>query len=103
MPDRRDPTRQQPKVGGKRGGDPTPSEPPYRVGECARWMGVTTDYIRGAIIEGVWSPRLERMIQLEAEFLPGPDAESRGEYRIFHDAFIRFLTDIGWSRVPARR
>lgn len=95
--ERRDPANQQPRTGGRRQDDP-----PYTVRECATWMGVTSDYILGAIHEGVWSRRDQRLVHLQAEYLPGREAHGRGEYRIYSDCFLAFLRAIGWSRLPAR-
>jgi hypothetical protein len=97
--DRRDPHRQRPKPGGNRAIDPPPSEPPYSTRECADWMGMSDEYIREAINQGVWTAN--GLVRLEAEYVP--TNATRGVYRIHQDAFIAFLTKINWKRIPARR
>lgn len=98
MTDRRDPGRQHPRTGGYRKDDP-----PLTTRECATWLGVEPEWVRDAINQGVWSAEQGRLVQLTAEYLPGRNATSKGEYRIYIDDFIVFLIAIGWSRLPAKR
>ena len=95
--DRRDPARQRPIVGGTRPVDPPPTgqDPPLTTRDCADWMGVTTEYIRGAIDEGI---RVRgELVKLEAESF---DSGSRRTLRVHLDKFVEFLERIGWRRLP---
>ena len=83
--DRRDAQRQRPLVGGTR-----KSDPPLTTRDCADWMGVSTDYIRGAIDDG----------KLEAETVT---ISGRKLHRIHLDAFRAWLQAIGWKRLPRAR
>jgi hypothetical protein len=84
--------RPRPLPGGSRPNDPPPSptEPPLTTRDCADWMGVTTEYIRGAIVDG----------QLEAEIVT---VNGRRMIRVHVDQFREYLQRIGWKRIPARR
>lgn len=80
--ERRDPAHQRPLIGGHRA-----SDPPLTTRDCADWMGVGTDFIRGAIEDG----------QLQAE-----DVRVNGKrlIRVHLDAFVAYLRAIGWKRLP---
>jgi hypothetical protein len=66
------------------------------TGDCADWMGYSREYVRRAIHRGVTAPD-GTTLKLEAETArTGP----RRSYRIYRDAFIAFLTAIGWKRIP---
>ena len=88
--ERRNPRRQRPLVGGSRANDP-----PLTTRDCADWTGMTTDWVRAAIDEGV--PIGGRTVRLEAESL---DVGRRRIHRIHLDHFITFLRAIGWKRIP---
>jgi excisionase family DNA binding protein len=64
-----------------------PIDPPLTTRECADWMGVPTDFIRGAIEDG----------QLEAEDVV---INGRRIIRIHLDCFIAYLRAIGWRHLP---
>lgn len=85
--ERRDPGAQRPLPGGTRESDP---ETPLTTRDCADWMGVTPEYIRGAIDEG----------QLAAEAVT---VNGRRLIRIHVDDFREYLQRIGWKRIPTRR
>ena len=58
------------------------------TGECARWMGVGTAYVRAEIIEGF----------LIANNI-GKFAH-RMDYRIYFPNFVAYLRARRWSRIP---
>lgn len=80
--ERRDPAHQRTLIGGHRA-----SDPPLTTRDCADWMGVGTDFIRGAIEDG----------QLQAE-----DVRVNGKrlIRIHLVDFVTYLRAIGWKRLP---
>lgn len=67
---------------------------PYTPRECADFMGLTPEWIRKAITEGV--PVRGITVKLEAEALP----LKRRLYRIHEHKFIEFLLAIGWKHLP---
>jgi hypothetical protein len=90
VPERRHPARQRRIAGGARSNDP-----PLTTRDCADWMGLSTEWVRAAIDEGV---RVNgHQIRLEAE---GVRVNGRQLRRVHLDAFIAFLHAIGWRRVP---
>jgi hypothetical protein len=90
--DRRNPRNQHEVLGGSRATDP-----PLTTRDAAEYMGFTTEWIRGAIDEGV---RVRsQLVQLEAETIT---INGRRVHRIHLDHFIAFLQAIGWRRVPRR-
>jgi hypothetical protein len=90
--DRRDPSRERPIAGGQRATDP-----PLTTRACADWMGFSPDWIRAAIDEGVTVRG--HLVKLDAEILT---MNGRRSHRVHLDAFIVFLTAIGWKRIPPR-
>jgi hypothetical protein len=70
--------------------------PAVRVSECARYMGVSSNWICKAITEGM--PVHGVTVKLEAEVVPGGP---RHTYRIYEDQFKAFLVAIHWKRIPA--
>ena len=80
--ERRTGQRSSPMLGGHRATDP-----PLTTRDCADWMGVTTEFIRGAIDDG----------ELVAE-----DAMVNGRrmIRVYLDDFRAYLQKIGWKRIP---
>jgi hypothetical protein len=80
--DRRDPSKQREVLGGARATDP-----PLTTSDCAEWMGMTTEFIRGAVDDG----------QLQAEDVT---INGRRVIRIHLDDFIAYLKKIGWRRLP---
>jgi hypothetical protein len=91
--ERRDPARQRPIAGGSRVGDP-----PLTTRACADWMGLTSEWIRAAIVEGVTMRGVPVKLKAERLVLNG-----RTNYRIHLDDFRAFLQRIGWKRIPADR
>ena len=86
--DRRQPRHQHEWRGGRRATDP-----PLTTGDCADWMGVGRDFIRGAIADPDPAKRLE------AEDI---EVNGRRLIRIHHDDFCAWLEKIGWKRIPRR-
>lgn len=82
--ERRQAERQRPLIGGAR-----QTDPPLTTRDCADWMGLSTEFIRGAIDDGA----------LEAE-----DVTINGKrvLRIHLDRFVAYLRAIGWKRLPKR-
>ena len=62
-------------------------EPPLTTRECANYIGVTTEFIRGAIADG----------ELAAEVVT---SGGRRLIRVHVDHFHAYLRRIGWRRVP---
>lgn len=89
--ERRDGRRQRRVPGGGR-----ESDPPLTTRDVADWMGLTTEWVRGAIDEGV-PVAGGRVVKLEAETLT---VNNRRTHRIYLDAFRAFLKAIGWRRLP---
>lgn len=75
------------------------SDAPLTPRDCAEFMGMTPEWIRQAILEGV--PFHGAVVKLQAERLPS--SGRRHLYRIHVDAFRTFLTAIGWTHLPRRR
>jgi hypothetical protein len=69
---------------------------PYRVSECARFMGVSSEWIRKAITLG--RPVAGGLVKLTAE---ATMTHTRPTYRIHEHEFLRFLQAIGWKHLPA--
>lgn len=65
-----------------------------RVSACARYMGVSTNYICQAITSGKPAPS-GALVKLEAETIRGT---MRHTYRIYEDRFHAFLRAIAWKR-----
>jgi excisionase family DNA binding protein len=80
--ERRQPERQRPVLGGAR-----KTDPPLTTRDCADYMGLTTEFIRGAIEDG----------QLEAEDVI---INGRRVIRIHLDQFVAYLKSIKWKRLP---
>ena len=98
--DRREPARQRPIPGGTRRYDPRLApgqDPPLTTRDCADWMGLTTEFIRGAIDEGVSVHG--HQVHLGAETVT---LNRRRIHRIHLDDFVTFLQAIGWKRIPRR-
>lgn len=70
-------------------------DPPLTTRACADWMGFTTEWVRGAIDEGVSISG--HVVKLEAETLT---INGRRSHRIHLDHFRTFLRAIGWMRIP---
>lgn len=68
---------------------------PLKVSECAAYMGVSPEYIRQAIVEGI--PVGDLVVRLDAETLT---STHRNSYRIHESAFFDFLQAIGWKHLP---
>lgn len=68
-----------------------------RVSACARYMGVSANWICQAITEGKPAGVGGALVKLEAETIPGT---ARLTYRIYEDQFKRFLLAIHWKRIP---
>lgn len=68
---------------------------PLTTRDCADFMGLSSEFIRQAIDDGVAVQ--DTRVRLEAESL---DLGSRRVHRIHLDAFITFLKAIGWKRLP---
>ena len=68
---------------------------PLKVSECADYMGVSAEYIRQAITEGI--PVRGQIVRLDAEVLT---STRRSTYRIHQSAFLTFLQAIGWKHLP---
>jgi excisionase family DNA binding protein len=66
------------------------TDPPLTTRECADWMGMSTEFIRGAIKDH----------ELEAEDIT---VNGRRVIRIHQDAFRTYLQRIGWKRLPKMR
>lgn len=84
--DRRQPHHQQVWLGGRR-----KTDPPLTTGDCADWMGVGRDLIRGAIADPDPAKRLA------AEVV---EVNGRRLIRIHLDDFCAWLKKIGWKRLP---
>jgi hypothetical protein len=89
--DRRDETRQRPIAGGSRATDP-----PLTTRDIADWMGLTTEWVRGAIDEGLVVGGV--LVRLDAETLT---VNGRRLHRVHLDRFRAFLKAIGWRRIPS--
>ncbi len=63
------------------------TDPPLTTRDCADWMGVTTEFIRGEIDDG----------KLEAEDVM---VNGRRIIRVHLDEFRAYLQKIGWKRIP---
>jgi hypothetical protein len=70
------------------------------TGDCASWMGYSTQFVRNAIRQGVTAPD-GTTAKLAAEATVSLRARRR-VYRVYRDAFIAFLTAIGWSHIPGQ-
>jgi len=70
---------------------------PLTTRACADFMGYTSEWIRGAIDEGVVVRGT--LVKLEAETIR--HGARRRTYRIHADKFVEFLRALGWSRLPA--
>lgn len=88
--ERRNPKRQRPIAGGTRAYDP-----PLTTRDVADYTAHSTTWVRGAIDEGVWTPR--GLVKLRAETIV---LSGRRILRIHLDDFIQFLRHIGWKRIP---
>lgn len=77
-------------AGGSRGDDP-----PLTTRDCATYTGLTTEWVRAAITEGVVVRG--RLVKLEAETLT---INGRRIHRIHGDRWVEFLIAIGWKRIP---
>jgi hypothetical protein len=82
--ERRNIDRQRPLLGGER-----VTDPPLTTRDCADWMGMTTEFIRGAVDE--------KTLEAEDTVING-----RRAIRIHLDDFITYLKRIGWKRLPRR-
>lgn len=80
--ERRQVDRQRSLVGGDRATDP-----PLTTRDCADWMGLTTEFIRGAIDDQ----------QLKAEDVT---INGRRVLRVHLDDFVDYLLRLGWKRLP---
>jgi hypothetical protein len=68
---------------------------PLTVSDCAYYMGLSSEWIRTAIREGVTVHG--RTVTLAAETIPHAH---RTTYRIHEQQFLVFLQAIGWTHLP---
>jgi hypothetical protein len=71
------------------------------TGDCASWMGYSTQFVRNAIRQGVTAPD-GTTAKLEAEATMSSLPARRRTYRIYRDNFTDFLIAIGWKRIPGQ-
>lgn len=100
MGDRRHPTRQHPRRGGRRVTD-RPGQRWYSTGECAALMGcgIKDGFVRGCIEEGLWSPDTGGLVRLEAVRLVTKTPEP-GDYSVRDIWLYLFMKAIRWPWVP---
>lgn len=69
---------------------------PLRVRECATFMGLSPEWIRNAIDEGVLAHGVRVKLEAETLDLSG----HKRTFRIHEHQFTAFLQAIGWKHLP---